>query len=154
MTADSHGGGEPAVIAIDLCPACLIELRAGYPYDHVRIDRALAGNAGLFRSMDSDEQREVVRTGRDRGLSVTALGVRLAKSTTDIHNLLGEPTPARAPRQEELDSKVRDLWSRELSDSDIALRIGIHPGTVAKKRHHLGLPALFGPGGRRKEVGS
>jgi len=39
-------------------------------------------------------------------------------------------------------------WQQGLSDGDIALRTGLHPGSVQKIRVELGLAAHFGPGGR------
>lgn len=41
-------------------------------------------------------------------------------------------------------------WQKGLSDGDIALRVDLHPGTVQKIRTELGLPSLYGPGGRRR----
>jgi hypothetical protein len=128
----------------DLCPGCLAELPADYPFDHVRIDRALAGGRAMFRSMEADEQREVIRTGRERGLSDSAMARAFGLSHTGIHTLMGDE------RRTEVDDQVRVLWESEFNDSVIGMRLGIHPGTVNKIRTRLGLASLYGPGGRRR----
>lgn len=132
----------------DLCPHCLDELPADYPYDHVAVDKAVAGDTRIFRAMTRDEQREVIRTGRARGLTITALSVKLGRSTTDLHDLMGEPVGEDDDERRALNERITQLWQAQLTDADIGLRTGLHPGSVQKIRTRLKLPAHRGPGGR------
>lgn len=128
-----------------LCPACLAELPPDYPYDHVRIDRAISGDADLFKSMPDDERREVITTGRERGLSDYAISKRLRRaSSADIAKIMGENTT------EAVNQKVAEMWARGLGDYAISVNLGYHRSAVAKIRERLGLASLYGPGGRPK----
>lgn len=133
----------------NLCPGCLTELPDDYPFDHVSIDRTIAGDPQLFKAMGVEERREVIRAGRALGLSDTAIATRVNRITGDIRYIMGEPVGRADPARDEA---VRALWNEGLSDGVIGMRVGMHPGSVAKVRHRLGLDALFGAGGRRKAV--
>jgi hypothetical protein len=52
-----------------LCPKCLNVLPEDYPFDHVAIDRALAGDHTVIRGMPLAERREIVRIAETRGLT-------------------------------------------------------------------------------------
>lgn len=130
----------------ELCPACLTELPDEYPYDHVRIDRAIAGNPALFRSMADDEQREVVTAGRRQGMTNYAIAVRIGSTSVYIATLMDEDITA------ELNQSVAELHAKGLNDLAISLHVGCHRGVVAKVRQRLGLETLYGPGGRRKKA--
>jgi hypothetical protein len=56
---------------------------------------------------------------------------------------------AAAAEKVRIDTEIRELWARELPDAVIALRVGLHPGAIVRIRKRLGLPTLYGPGGRR-----
>jgi hypothetical protein len=53
-----------------LCPLCLDELPDNYPFDHVAIDRILAGKQ---RPADRAERDEAIRVGIRRGMTITQL---------------------------------------------------------------------------------
>jgi hypothetical protein len=58
---------------------------------------------------------------------------------------------ARARRgQHQLDRQVRELWEKQHSDREIGAALGIDKRTVRENRHRQQLPALYGPGGKRK----
>jgi WhiB family redox-sensing transcriptional regulator len=59
------------------------------------------------------------------------------------------PPPPRASRRPHLDQTVADLHRQEKTDAHIALVLGVSADAVRDARHRLGLPALYGPGGRR-----
>jgi hypothetical protein len=65
------------------------------------------------------------------------------------------PKPVATPRltkeqtRVHLERQVRELWERDLSDSTIAVNLGLHCGAVTRIRNRLGLPALYGAGGKR-----
>lgn len=133
-----------------LCPLCLAELPADYPYDHVAVDLALAGNRAAWRGMLPDERAETVRTGIRRGRTPAQLATVLPISAQHITVLAGDAWTGPTADQEQ---QVRDLWTQRCSDSAIAMRLGLSTGGVSKIRARLGLPGLYGPGGRpRRQV--
>jgi hypothetical protein len=134
----------------ELCAACLTELPAGYPYDHVAIDLALTGRRDLFKAMTAGERREVVLTGLARGLTLNIITTRLNWTYGRIQELLPADHPLSVTRQQpDLEQAIRELWAADLKDIEISLRIGQHVSVVGKVRKRLCLPAKFGPGGRR-----
>jgi hypothetical protein len=136
-----------------LCPACLTVLPGDYPFDHVAIDRALAGEARLFTAMTTAERKETLQVGISRGMTLDQMAKRLHRSGAELRQVVGIVPPSpRVAAKEQLDRLVADLWKQELSDGDIALRTGRHTGSITKVRRRLQLPALYGPGGRRKRV--
>jgi hypothetical protein len=137
----------------DLCPACLAELPADYPFDHVLIDRALSSQPHLFRTMSHSERTEVVLTGLARGRSLNGLAVGLSWPFAHIQALLPDEHPQSAKSQREaLEKRVAELWSQGQSDSTIALRTGKNAAVIGRVRKDLGLASLFGPGGRHLAV--
>lgn len=70
----------------NLCPYCLDELPDDYPYDHVAIDLALAGNARIH----GDERYEAVRVGLARGMSPDAIGKRLHLDRSVVRQLAAD----------------------------------------------------------------
>jgi hypothetical protein len=72
-------------------------------------------------------------------------------------NLVPPPPPTpdrpvkltRAQKMVALQDGVREHWKAGQPDSIIALKLGITIGAVVNIRRRLGLPALYGPGGRR-----
>jgi hypothetical protein len=132
---------------ITLCPACLAELPDDYPYDHVVIDRVLTTQPELLSGMTRRERREVVVTGLTRGMSISALSVRLNRAVKYLRELLPADHPEsaisnrnrRAAERAHLDVTVRDLWDKGLPDTDIALRTGTSVYVVGDTRRRLGL---------------
>jgi DNA-binding NarL/FixJ family response regulator len=126
-----------------LCPACLTELPAGYPYDHVAIDQALAGNRQVFSAMDDDERREVIQYGRRTGMTDFAISARLHRSLAFIRAVASGTPPARQPAKGAHDADIRELWARGLSDRAIAARLGFDVSNVRRTRTRLQLPANY-----------
>lgn len=57
---------------------------------------------------------------------------------------------AKRPRADARLGEIKKLWEQGRTDHEIGLKLGLHPSTIAYTRKHaLGLPAKFGPGGRR-----
>lgn len=134
----------------DLCAACLTELPAGYPYDHVAIDLALTGRRDLFEAMDAGERREVVLTGLGRKVSLWEISRRLDWPYGHLQELLPEDHPLSATRRQAcLERQIREMWADDLKDVEIALRLGQHASVIGRVRKRLCLPSKFGPGGRR-----
>jgi hypothetical protein len=129
----------------DLCPACLAELPAGYDGDHVRIDRAIGGDIGLFRSMPVAEQAEVITTAISRGHTWHGLSQRFLIGAERLRAIAGYPA-------DDFDQQVRSLYDQGLSDITIAARLGVTPARIFKSRTRQKLPSLYGPGGRRREA--
>lgn len=126
-----------------LCPSCLDELPAGYPYDHVLIDRALAGNRAAWFAMNDDERGETVRVGLAHGRTYTQLSNLLRRSATDLSRYAGDATPT-------FDAQVKTLYTKGRNDTEIGLALGVHRRTVQTSRSRQQLPALYGPAGRRR----
>jgi hypothetical protein len=137
---------------INLCPACLEDLPADYPFDHVAIDLALGDRPELFTAMSMDERTETVRIGLARGLTLSHLSERFRSSWAQMQLLV--PADVRLPvrTDQELLDRIRELWELDLNDCEIGLRLSKAPGTVCKLRVRLELPSKFGPGGRRKKA--
>lgn len=64
---------------------------------------------------------------------------------------LTEVRAAVEARRVALDVAVRERWEAGHADGAIALSLDLHPSTVTAIRRRLGLPSLYGPGGRRME---
>lgn len=128
---------------VDLCPRCLAELPAGYPYDHVAIDQALAGNRKVFSAMDDDERREVIQYARRTGMTDFAISARLHRSLASIRAIASDTPPARQPTKGVHDADIRELWTRGLSDRAIAARLGLGVSNVRRTRTRLQLPANY-----------
>jgi hypothetical protein len=142
---------EQPLVVTNLCPSCLNKLPADYPYDHVAIDRALAGGGTArvaFAAMSRDEKAEVIRVGRDHGLSLRQVAQRVRRNAADLQYLLDEPEEPTADPQVAFDAKVAELYALGHSDEMIGLCIGGNRKTVQKSRDRQGLPPLYGPGGR------
>lgn len=140
---------------ITLCPSCLIELPDDYPFDHVEIDRAVAGDRRVFADMNREQRTDVVVTGLARGKSLNQLAVQFGWSFDRIQELLPDEHLQSAEKsRSELQIRIRELYDQDLTDGDIALRLGRPLGTVSKMRSRMKLPSKFGPGGRRKRVTS
>lgn len=127
----------------DLCPSCLTELPPDYPFDHVAIDLALAGNTAVLERMPRAERVEMVRVAYARGLTESQVGLRVHRSITEIRRWL-------APRKERVrgskhDATVRELWEQDLTDRQIASRIGKTKTMVFYARKRLKLPARHLP---------
>lgn len=121
-----------------LCPGCATELPAGYPYDHVAIDRALAGQL----TITGDTRNEAIRVAERRGWARADIAAVLRCSHSHIADTLGALPPS-------LDVQVRRLHHAGKDDGVIAVALDVSRKTVAAARARLGLPALYGPGGRR-----
>ena len=93
------------------------------------------------------------------GVSMSATVSRQAAA-----DKLGWTPPAKPPTEDQLraarvtaaaaekarvEGVVRAMHADGKSDGDIALHLGIAPGTVNNVRTRLRLPTLYGPGGRR-----
>jgi hypothetical protein len=135
---------------VDLCPACLTELPADYPFDHVAIDQALSTRPRLFTTMDAAERAETLRVGTDRGMGLVDLARQFGADRHDIRALIPLDVVPQAERSAKLEAAVKAGWEKGLSDSAIAMTSGSHVGSIAKVRRRLGLESLYGPGGRPK----
>jgi hypothetical protein len=80
----------------DFCPGCLNVLPQGYAFDHVAIDRALAGDTTVLAAMDLLELQELVFEARRRGLSDWVLAERVHRGRAAIRSW-AEGQPARRP---------------------------------------------------------
>jgi hypothetical protein len=123
-----------------ICPACCQELPPGYPYDHVAIDQALAGR----RLLHGDELAEAIRVAARRGLTHFGISRRLHVGYTTIDAALGlKPEP--------VDDAVKRLHAAGKDDYAIAIALNLGSRkAVQNARNRLGLPALYGPGGRKR----
>jgi hypothetical protein len=130
-------------MTINLCPKCLNVLPDDYPFDHVAIDRALAGDTSVLRGMDLAERRELVQTARRSGMTEYAIAARLNRSAGEIRRWFDGPRP-RSPRTTAFDHAVRALYEAErLSDPAIARRLGVSKNAVLVSRRRQHLPALY-----------
>lgn len=130
----------------DLCPLCLDELPDGYPYDHVAIDLALEGSHRVYRA----ERAEAVRVGLTRGMTPTLISRRLHIATDELHRYTDLARASRAAGDDTRhDTAIRDMHARHINDGAIAITLGITRDQVRYARNRLGLPTLYGPGGRR-----
>jgi hypothetical protein len=133
---------------IDICPSCLTELPDGYPFDHVRIDKALGPITGpdLFRAMSKAERREVVLTALRRGVTMRALAERLNFRRDYVQGLLPDEHPeSRMSNQVRLEEQIRTMWSKGDSDQVIALLTDWEPSKIGRTRQRLGLPTKRKP---------
>ena len=128
---------------VDICPACLIELPAGYPFDHVAIDRAAGGDRALFVDMPSDLRREVVITALARGSSLYDLMQILNWPYSSLQSVLPDSHPESTQSQDiRSEQLIRQLWERGLQDVTISARTGLNPSKVGRIRKRLGLETL------------
>lgn len=126
---------------VDLCPGCLIELADDYAFDHVAIDRVLAGDRDLFKAMKTAERLEVLLTAFTRGLTIKTLAEAIEWPYAWLQGLL----PAEHPQSREsyladAEQQIRDLYGRGQSDATIAAKTGINPTQIGRLRKKLGLP--------------
>lgn len=134
----------------ELCPSCLNELPAGYPYDHVAIDRALRGDRTTFAAMSTAERAETVITGLARGIDLGRLAHLLTWPYFVLQALLPDDHPnSHAAERARNEQAVRDLWAQNLPDVTIAARTGLNPSVVGRTRKRLGLPSVAGRGFRK-----
>lgn len=86
----------------ELCPTCLIELPAGYPFDHAAIDQALNCHPdwarARFRALTLDDRGELVRIALARGAKLNALYRRFGVSPAWLRRLASRPS-ATADKQ-------------------------------------------------------
>jgi len=136
-----------AVVMRNLCPSCLNGLPDDYEFDHVAIDKALAGDRAAYLAMPAEERAETLRTGLALGRDRTQLADLLHLSYAQVVAVVGHSS--KSEERAELDAEIRRLWERQLSDGDIALCLGKTIDSICGSRRRLGLPANFGPGGRR-----
>lgn len=116
------------LIDTDICPACLVELPADYPFDHVAIDRAIAGDRAVFRALPEDEQREAVVTALARGTSLRDLAESLNLLIPHLQALLPDEHPESAASESARTERlIRELWAQGLQDVTIAARTGLNP---------------------------
>jgi hypothetical protein len=138
---------------VNLCPSCLADLPADYPYDHVETDQALTSRPDLFTRMDRVQRVDTVIAGLAKGMTLNQIALHFRWQHAHIQALLPDGHPqSTAAEKTWIEQQVRDLWGQDLSDSAIAIRIGRHPHAVCKIRARLKLPSKFGPGGRRKKT--
>lgn len=92
--------------ATELCPACLTELPADYPYDHVAIDQALAGRR--IKLANDAERGEAVRIGVAHGMTLNQVALRLRIAHSVARQVPGL-ADIQAARREQLDAQVTRL---------------------------------------------
>ena len=132
-----------------LCPQCLNVLPDGYPFDHVAIDRALAGDTSVLAAMPPAERRELVLDGRRRGLEDWEIAALVHRSTARVRRWVANETGRRPGRPSAIDdAAVRRLWQAGLSDRAIAGELGAGRNAVFLSRRRQGLEALFTSGGQ------
>lgn len=136
----------------NLCPSCLTELPDNYPYDHVAIDRALTGSARLYGA----ERYEAAREGFRRGMSTTTIAWTLRLSGDTIAGIVAgvigdERAGSNAREHVALDAEVRRRYAAGQADHHIAAALNVSRSTVQASRARMRLPALYGPGGRRRK---
>lgn len=125
----------------NLCPACLAELPEDYPYDHVRIDRALGGDLRLWSRMSRAERCEVVLTGIERRLDPRGLAEVLGLQYSYVQDVL----PAEHPQSREsflaqVEPQVAQMWADGATYVDITLATGLNERSVTRIRRSLNLP--------------
>jgi hypothetical protein len=127
---------------LDLCPSCLTELPVGYAFDHVAIDRVLAGAArDLFAAMTADERREVVLAGLSRGMTLMSLRDLLSWGYQHLQALLPDEHPdSKRSADARLERRIRQLWSQGITDAVIATELGCEPSKIGRFRRRMGLP--------------
>lgn len=132
------------MITVEFCPGCLTVLPDGYEFDHVAIDRALAGDTSVLAAMPPTERRELVLEGLRRGLREYEIAALMRRSFSEIKRWLTDTRPCRRDQLTAArDAAVRELHREGLSDNAIAKRLGIRKNAVFISRHRQGLPALF-----------
>lgn len=134
----------------EFCPSCLDELPDGYPFDHVAIDRALAGDSAIFGRMAADERRETITVGRRRGMTDSAIAVAINRSLEQVHRIMGEATRTSTGPKPKHDALVLKYWQHGLSDHQIAFRLGIARSTVGRTRARQGLAPHYTPAHQRE----
>jgi hypothetical protein len=128
---------------ITVCPACLMQLPDGYPYDHVAIDRVLSGDRILFAAMSRAEKQQVVITGLARRRSLRDLTDQLTWPYAALQTLLPDEHPqSKAAESTRVEAQITELWHRRLSDVEICIRTGLNPGKIGRIRKRLGLPTV------------
>lgn len=132
---------------LNLCPSCLNVLPDDYRFDHVAIDKALAGNRAVYLAMPAEERHETLRTGLALGRNRAQLAELLHLAYSDVVAVVGHS--GKAEERAELEGEIRRLWQMQLSDGVIALHLGRTINSIYHIRRRLGLTAHFGPGGRR-----
>jgi hypothetical protein len=113
--------------------------------DEALVDKALASTRVFFGRLTSDQQATVVRGGLARGMTYTALAVRLQHPVSVLQKLAEPDEPT-------LDDQVRELHARGLSNGDIAKGLGTTGQTVAASLRSQGLVSNFRVGRPRKDV--
>jgi len=136
-----------------ICPACLSELPDDYPYDHVAIDRAVAGDRPLFVAMSTEERSEVVSTGLSRGATLLDLVNLLSWPFGQLQAVLPDEHPeSTASRNARVEQQVRQLWAQGLRDVTISARTGLNPSKVGRVRKRLGLATKVRTNAERRAV--
>jgi hypothetical protein len=113
------------------------------PDDTVVVDQALTSRPELFKRLTGEQQADVVRAGLERGMSLNKMAQRFHKTITGLKLLIGEEVAS-------FDQQVNRLYHNGRTDIEIATVLGTHPKTVGVSRARQQLPALYGPGGRKK----
>lgn len=88
-------------------------------------------------------------SAKERSKAVAATGWKPGRQELTPQELRARREAERVAAAERLEATIREMWERGLPDLAIGLSAGIHPGAVGRIRQRLGLPTLFGPGGKR-----
>ena len=118
--------------------------------DDVLIERVLKAGPASFAKLTGDQKTMVVRAGLNQRMSWASLERKFRVSSARLKAIAGgDASPS-------FEQQVRMLYHAGKSDFDIALSLDCDPKRVFRARAQLGLPALFGPGGRlrRRIVGA
>jgi hypothetical protein len=126
---------------LDICPACLAQLAEDYPFDHVAVDRGVAGDRSVFAAMAGPERLEVVVTALSRGVTLLDLADRLAWPYHHLQEMLPPEHPESVESATATAEKIiRELWEQKLADVTISARTGYNPSKIGRIRKRLGLP--------------
>ncbi|BEL07854.1 hypothetical protein Q0Z83_060450 [Actinoplanes sichuanensis] len=109
--------------------------------DEVLVERVLNSGPAAFKALTDDRRALVVRAAVGGGMSWTAMERKFRVRQATLRALAGEGV-------EGFDQQVQRLYHEGRSDQAIALTLGCDQKKVKNTRARLGLPALFGPGGR------
>lgn len=125
-------------LAKKICRPCPVRLAcARWALEHGERDGVWGG---YVMSCDEDRRKAIAETGW-----------KPAPKPPTVEELRTQREAERLARAALVEDTIREMWEQGQPDGAIALRTGSHPGAIARIRKRLGLPALFGPGGKRLE---
>lgn len=124
-------------------------------FDPTKVDRRMAGERKM--KLTTAERHELIRRAHALGLNDVEIERRFdvaARQVVRDRKAMGLPAaegwaPVTADAREERRARVAEMHAAGRSDQHISYALGVTEWTVRDDRRSLGLPVLFGPGGRR-----